>query len=319
VFVFFVFMTGSYLLLVAQTGIPAFHADVVLRREALQPHHYLVAVLLSSAMTLMLFLAADLWSLKRVLAPLQSGGILGLAAFMLGSFGNRGFLAVPALTLLILWHYWRRPIRMGTLAIIALAAFMASAGYGYQRVRAIRSDWRESAWSQWLYSSAAFTLHTSLSNFRDVVQAIPSEVPYQRGYLTFGALLQILPGHHESSDEFFKRILANDFVGGGQPGSLLAPFYGDFGLGGILMGMFFFGAFSARAYAWTAKSPTLLRVLLYSWLAQTALFSLYGALATYFITLWLPFMWWVLHCWMRTARQVAERGSQGPVRSLRPA
>jgi len=206
---------------------------------------------------------------------------------------------------------------MGMLAIIALTAFMASAAYAYVRVRAIRSDEGESVWSELVYSSAAFTLHTSLSNFRDVVQAIPSEVPYQRGYLTFGALLQILPGHHESSDEFFKRILANDFVGGGQPGSLLAPFYGDFGLGGILMGMFFFGAFSARVYAWMAKNPTLFRVLMYSWLAQTALSSLYGALVTYFITLWLPFMWWALDRWMST-REAEEARNQQAIRSLQP-
>jgi len=317
VFVFFVFMTGSYLLLIAQTGVPAIHADVVYRREALLSHHYLVAVLLSSATTLMLFLAADLWSLKRLLSPFLSGGILGLAALMLGSFGNRGFLAVPLLTLLVLWHYWRRPITAGTLAIVSLAAFMASAAYGYERVRAIRSDWGENAWSQMLYSSPAFILHTDLSNFRDVVQAIPSEVPYQRGYLTFGALLQILPGHHESSDEFFKRILANDFVAGGQPGSLLAPFYGDFGLGGILMGMFVFGAFSVRVYAWMAKNPTLLRVLLYSWLAQTALLSLYGALVTYFVTLWLPFTWWVLDRWMSSQEAVGSRNQQA-IRSLGP-
>ena len=318
VFVFFVFMTGSYLLLVAQTGVPAIHADVVFRRENLLSHHYLVAVLLSSATTLMLFLAADLWSKKRVFAPFLSGGILGLAALMLGSFGNRGFLVIPLLTLLILWHYWRRPITAGMLAIISLTAIMASAGYEYQRVRAVRSDWGENAWNALLYSSAAFSLHTSLSNFRDVVQAIPSEVPYQRGYLTFGALLQILPGHHESSDEFFKRILANDLAAGGQPGSLLAPFYGDFGLGGILMGMFFFGAFSARVYTWMAKKPTLLRVLLYSWLTQTALFSLYGALVTYLITLWLPFTWWVLDRWMSTqeAEEVRNQQAIRPLQSV---
>ena len=315
--VFFLLMTGSYLVIAAQIGIPAIHADVDLRREALGSHHYLVAVLLSSATTLMLFSAADLWTVNRVLAPFLSGGILGLAVLMLGSFGNRGFLIVPVLTLLILRHYWRRHIPAGGLAIILAVVFLASVAYDYARVRALRNEWRDSAWSELLYSSAAFILHTNLSNFRDIVQAIPSEVPYQRGYLTFGAMLQILPGHHESSDEFFKRILANDFVGGGQPGSVLAPFYGDFGLGGILAGMLLLGAFSGKAYEWMRKNPTLFRILLYSWLAQTALFSLYGALVTYIITLWLPFMWWLLQRWMCT-QEAEEARNQQAVRSLQP-
>jgi len=306
VLMFFLLMAGSYLLLIAQIGIPAIHADVIFQREALGLHHYLLNVLESSALTLMFFAAADLWSKVRVLAPFVSGGILGLASLMLGSLGNRGFLVTPLLTLLVLRHYWKKAIPAKRLVVIFAVMFLASVAYDYARVKAVTNKVGDGAWSDVLFSSGAFTLYTSLSNFRDVAQAIPTEVPYQHGYLTFGALLQILPGHHESSDEFFKRILASDFVGGGQPGSLLAPFYGDFGLMGILVGMFLFGACGEKLYGWMRENPTLYRVLLYSWFAQTALFSLYGALFTYIISLWLPLMWWVLHRWMSAAPEAVE-------------
>jgi oligosaccharide repeat unit polymerase len=317
--IFFLLMAGSYLLLIAQIGIPAIHEDVAIRREALGLHHYLVAVLQSSAMTLMIFSAADMWSTERLLAPAVSCGMVGLAVLMLGSFGNRGFIATPVLTLLILWHYWKRPIPAKRLMALTAVMFVASVLYDYARARAVASSVGDNTWSEVLLSSGVFTLHTNLSNFRDIVRAIPSEVPYQHGYLTFGVLLQILPGRHESSDEFFKRILASDFLGGGQPGTVLAPFYGDFGVGGMLIGMFLFGACSVKVYGWMRKNPTMFRVLIYSWLAQTAVLSLYGALVSYIITLWLPFMWWILDRWMSRAPESIERLSQRTTRSLRPA
>jgi oligosaccharide repeat unit polymerase len=304
--IFFLLMAGSYLLLIAQIGIPALHDDVAIRREALGEHHYLVNVLLSTALTVTSFAAADLWSETRVLTPVVSVALIILATLMQGSFGNRGFVATPLLMLLVLWHYWKKPIPAKRLAVIFAVMFAAFIVYDYSRASAIKTGVDNSTATEAVTSSSAFTLHTSLSNLRDIVEAIPSEIPYQHGNLTFGALLQILPGHHESSDEFFKRILGNDFQGGGQPGTLLAPLYGDFGRAGIIVGMFLFGVSSAKVHTWMKEKPTLFRVFLYTWFAQNALFSLYGALLTYFITLWIPFTWWILDRWMSTTAQAVE-------------
>jgi oligosaccharide repeat unit polymerase len=319
VLIFFLLMAGSYLLLVAQIGIPAIHEDVAIRRDALGLHHYLVDVLLSAALTVTSFAAADLWSEVRVLSPLVSGGIVILAFLMQGSFGNRGFVATPLLMVLVLWHYWKRPIPAKRLAVIFAIMFVVSIVYDYTRASAIQTGVDDSTAYEAVSSSSAFALHTNLSNLRDIVEAIPAEIPYQHGNLTFGALFQVLPGHHESSDEFFKRILGNDFQGGGQPGTLLAPFYGDFGRMGILVGMFLFGVFNAKVHGWMKEKPTLIRVLLYAWLAQTALFSLYGALITYFITLWVPFTWWILDRWMSADSKASESPSHPNAGSLKLA
>ncbi len=315
VYSLFFLMTGSYVMLIAQIGIPTIHDDVAFRRAALSSHHYLGAILQSSATTLMLFSAADLWSHKRTLAPATSIGVIVLGALFLASFGNKGFVIIPLLTLLILRHYWKKAIPGGRFFFVSACLFLISVGYDYTRAMAV-NEMEDTTWDEMLYTAGAFTLYTNLSNFRDIVQAIPSEVPYQHGYLTFGVLLQTLPGHHESSDEFFRRILGSDFIGGGQPGTVLAPFYGDFGVTGILLGMFLFGAFSAKTYGWTKEKPTFFRVLLYSWLAQTAILSVYGALVTYIITLWLPFMWWVLHRWMSTPAEITDFTDAVPGPSL---
>jgi oligosaccharide repeat unit polymerase len=96
------------------------------------------------------------------------------------------------------------------------------------------------------------------------------------------------------SDIFFKQILGSDFVGGGQPATLLGPLYGDFGLAGIVLGMFLVGVLVSTAHRWMLKGPTVFRVLIYSWLMQTVLFSLFGALIPYITTLWIPLFWWFL-------------------------
>lgn len=40
---------------------------------------------------------------------------------------------------------------------------------------------------------------------------------------------RLLPGHHDTSDFYFKNLLGNDFVGQGQPATVLGLFCADFG------------------------------------------------------------------------------------------
>jgi oligosaccharide repeat unit polymerase len=136
-----------------------------------------------------------------------------------------------------------------------------------------------------------------VETFQQVTEVIPRTIPYQRGLLTFGALRTLLPGHHEMSDMYFKQILGSDFVGGGQPATVLGPFYGDFGLTGILLGMFVVGMIVAQTYKWMGRNPTLFRVLIYAWVMQTLLFSLFGAIFPYITTIWIPLFWWAIHSW----------------------
>lgn len=150
-----------------------------------------------------------------------------------------------------------------------------------------------------------FYVRNTVTTLRDVMATIPHTVPYQGGYLSFGALASILPGHHVSSDMFFRQILGLNFLGFGQPATLLGPMYGDFGLIGIISEMFAFGMIYARVYSWMSQRRSVLAVLIYAWISQTALFSLFGALLTYAITIVIPLGWILLNLCLRT-RNIAE-------------
>src|SRR5258706_10134807 len=88
-----------------------------------------------------------------------------------------------------------------------------------------------------------------VETLEEVIRVIPRTNPYQHGMLSCDALRTLLPGHHEMSDMFFKQILGSDFVGGGQPATLLGPLYGGFGLAGIVLGMFAVGVVVARTHS----------------------------------------------------------------------
>jgi oligosaccharide repeat unit polymerase len=138
--------------------------------------------------------------------------------------------------------------------------------------------------------------------------------------LTFQPLQILLPGHHLSSDFFFKTVLGSDFEGAGQPATLLGPFYGDFGLFGIVIGMFGFGALSASVYRWMLKRQTVTSVLVYAWLVKIAIFSLFLSVFEFPSDLWIPVCWLLLDRFLRGRRNDSKNCSSGPVvRAASPA
>jgi oligosaccharide repeat unit polymerase len=291
----------SYLYIVAGMGVPALDPNAGELRLAIVNYGAAEAVLFTSAYTVLLFLTAYLWSPVETGALRASGCLwMGLVSLALLSLGSRGFLAVPLVTAVIARHYVRKRFRTVSLAAVGLVLFVVLGLYGYTRDTLLSSGS--------LTIGAGDTIQEKLFPFvylyvyvlqpvdalQRVTEIIPREVGYQHGELTLGALRTLLPGHHEMSDMFFKKILGSDFIGGGEPATLLGPFYGDFGVPGIILGMFFLGMLLGRLYAWMRSRPTLFRVLIYSWGMQTALFSLFGAIFPYITTLWIPFFWWVL-------------------------
>jgi len=130
-----------------------------------------------------------------------------------------------------------------------------------------------------------------VTTLRDIVDIIPKAVPYQQGYLSFGALTSLLPGHHVSSDMFFRQILGLDFVGFGQPATLLGPMYGDFGILGIVLQMTILGFAFTRLYYRMLRKGETITALLYAWTSHAILFSLFGSLFTYFILAAVPVGW----------------------------
>jgi oligosaccharide repeat unit polymerase len=300
----------SYAYIISKVGIVALDPDAAEARMGLIEYGPVEAVLFTAAWTVLLFTAAQLWtgSASKARRRLAWLGLIPLAILLL-SLGSRGYFFVPLLTAVIARHYLRKRFHIATLIPFALVVFMALSLYGYTRDQTL-STVGSSLSSNKATELAIFPLiyaylyvSQPIETLHEVMRVIPRTIPYQNGLLTFDALRTLLPGHHEMSDMFFKQILGSDFVGGGQPATLLGPLYADFGPAGILIGMFVTGIIVAKAYSWMQAQPRVLRVLIYAWVMQTLLFALFGALIPYVTTLWIPLFWWILDsAWLRKPR-----------------
>ena len=303
-----VLMFISYAYLIAAMGtIPALSADAGETRLRILQSGPAEAVLFTCAWTLIPMLMMYVWrkNSRRGTRFLCYAAVV-VSSVLLLSLGGRSYLFVPLLTTLVARHYGKRRFKVGKLALVSVTLFCSLSLFGSVRDTALNgSSFGEEQLGipgpvmPFVY--AYLYVRYPVATFRDITTIIPNKIPYQYGALSLGPLSTLLPRHHEQSDMFFKNILGNDFVGAGQPATLLGPLYADAGLPGILLGLFLAGMFISRAYAWMLAEPTGIRVLLYAWLTQTLLFSLFANLFPYITTIWIPAFWMILHSFLRTS------------------
>jgi oligosaccharide repeat unit polymerase len=192
-----------------------------------------------------------------------------------------------------------------------LIAFCAVSIFGYLRDTALMG---ENKTEEWLgipapaipFVYAYLYIRYPVATFRDLTTEIPRTVGFHYGTLTLGPLDTLLPGHHQQSDMYFKEVLGSDFIGAGQPATLLGPLYGDGGAIGVAVGMFLFGVMMAAAYRGMLREPTVFRILIYAWVVQTGIFSYFSNLFPYITTLWMPLMWLVLNRIMRSEKEATS-------------
>ncbi len=293
-----VLMVASYAYIVAGIGvIPALVADAGEVRLKIRNYGPAEAVLFTAAWSLIPMLMVYVWIRRprRLLRMACYASVL-FAAVLLLSLGGRSYLFVPLLATVVARHYCRQRFSVRRLLLVGVLAFCGLSLYGYVRdasLSGVASAGRELGTPGVVtaFTYSYLYIRYPVATLRDVISAIPSKVPYQMGSLTFGPFATFLPGHHEQSDMFFKDILGNDFVGAGQPATLLGPLYADGGIIGIIMGLFLFAQLIAYVYRRVNARPSIINLLLYAWLLQTLLFSLFANLFPYITTLWIPLFW----------------------------
>ena len=291
-------MLCSLVIQVSLFGVPGFSASAGEERLAIRgiPHF----VFISCSFTLLVVLSAYLWSTetsKR--ARFLAGGLLFFTVLALPFLqGGRGDLMVSLLTLLLMHHYMKKQSTLFSLLGLGATGIVGLSLIGYLRDYSLTSGdsmgWLEMiGLPNWMLPALYALLYVrfTVSTFRDVTATIPHSVAFQHGAVSLSALTTILPGHHDMSDMFFKTMLGNEFVGGGQPATLLGPLYADFGAFGIVAGMVLFGFIISKAYNTMLSRRTPFSAILYAWVLQTGLLGLFGSLFTYITTLSLPLMW----------------------------
>ncbi len=310
--VLFASMLVAWLVLIVQFGIPGNSANASEARLAVRGPFYLLFV--CSAWTLFLFLPIAGWQKERGKRQrFFTFGLLAVTALLLSSLAGRSNIFVPLLTLLIARHFAIKRFDLKLAIGVTLAAFLGLSLFGYLRDTA-ESD-RSLLWMQTAgipqplvpAATAAVYVRYSIATFRDVTEMIPAHGPYQHGALTLAPFKTFLPGRQEMSDIFFRNLLGNDFIGAGEPATLLGPLYGDFGIPGILLGMFGFGLALSYLYKRMRSRPDPFRILLYAWVLQSGLFGLFATIFPYITTLMLPALWYGLHRYLRVGTEtVAE-------------
>jgi len=305
----------SLLIEVSLFGVPGFSESAGEERLAIRgiPHFAFI----TCSFTLLMVVPAYLWSARTTKGiRLVMMALLGFTAVALPFLqGGRSDLAVSLLTVFVIFHYMKRRSTLFFLVRISIFAIGVLSLIGYVRDYFLTSGgsvgWLEAlgvpAWILPIGYSLLYIRYT-VATLRDVIAMIPAHVPYQHGALSFAAFQTLLPGHHEMSDMFFKDMLGSDFIGGGQPATLLGPLYADFGAFGVVAGMLVFGLVISAAYKAMARRRTPLSVILYAWILQTGLLGLFGSIFTYITTLSLPC------CWI-----VFDRLARGPKTSLTKA
>ena len=231
-------------------------------------------------------------------------GSVALSSLLLVSLGGRSYLFLPLVTTLVARHYAKRKFVIKKLILVGIVLFLSFSFFGYLRDISLNGDdfgvdklGIPGPVVPFVY--AYLYVRYPVATFRDITEIIPKKISYQYGALTLEPFATFLPGHHASSDTYFKDILGNDFVGAGQPATLLGPIYADAGLLGIILVLLGVGMLAAHTHRWMTAEPTTIRVILYGWLVQTLLFSLFLCLFPWITTLWVPAFWGILHLYLR--------------------
>jgi oligosaccharide repeat unit polymerase len=299
---------AGYVYLIWNIGIPGVSPDAGEQRLKLLNYGPVNAVFFSSAWTTFVFLVLHLrQSRMKKVRRFFVRILLVVISLMLLSLGSRGYFFIPFLTALIACYYIGPRFKLRSLFIVGVLVFTGLSVYGFVRetylTRGFLSVGEGGSVHDWLFPLIYGEVYVRqpVATFREITQLIPRGIPYRHGALTFGALKTLLPGHHEMSDMYFKRILGHEFIGFGEPATLLGPFYGDFGVIGVAVGMLLFGVVFAKLHMWMMRNPSTSRAAIYGWAVQTALFSLFGALIPYITTLWVPVLWYLVSFWVAQA------------------
>ena len=285
---------AAYAYLVHKGGIPILSNDWAESRvETGRENGLVFTVFLCSLWIVIPMLFVFLWAKPRnrfyIVFTYSLAALLGLALF---SMGSRGFVFVPVLIVIIIRHYLARRWKFARLALVGIVLFtlIGIAGYlrDYSEVTAL-ADMGFPSWVQPLAPSYLY-IRAPIATFRDISALISARGNFQYGALFLSPFAVLAPGHHLSSDLFFKKLLGHSFLGFGEPASLLGVFYADFGLVGIFIGMFATGLLARWLYQRVHRGRSLLSVLLFSYYSFVLLFSLFGNLFPYLSMLWIPLM-----------------------------
>jgi oligosaccharide repeat unit polymerase len=309
-------MVGTYAYIGSHIGLPILSPNAGEARLELGNYHWAGTPFFASAYTVIFLLLVKIWSGSSLLGSKTRWLMVGaLAAIFLVflSMAGRAILVPPILTGVILYHYVKKTLGLKSLVVGITLLFAALSVFGYLRDLTLGDGAMSSMEDAGLPRSVQpfvycyLYIRYSVATLRDVSAIIPSQAPYQYGAITSLPFRSVLPGHHEMADVFFKNLVGNEFIGAGQPATILGAFYSDFGPAGIFVEMFLWGLLLARLYRWMRRERSVFSAMIFAWVTQASLFGIFGGVFTYLDTLMIPLCWALLNFLVRTGRTTPAR------------
>jgi oligosaccharide repeat unit polymerase len=248
----FLAVAATRIFIYSRVGIPLLSSDVNLARLEAFKSGYLAEISISTEVVFMAAFAGLLF-FKKNRFPFYALFVLSLVLALLT--GTRTSLIRQIFPCIILYHYVHKKISIRTFAIIVMIALVFIGSMSFFRVYKMWGSLEVESLREQNYTPAGFWLHYVFRDFKHgpegfarILEVIPKKFNYQFGRLHILPFLMPLPGHHPQPGVVFKDMVGAEFIGVGLAATLLAPQYADFGVVGILLGMFLVGVLVEYIY-----------------------------------------------------------------------
>jgi len=302
--------TFGFLVIVFQAGVPILRDDLQNYRFEMQSDvsYFGFVNLLYKSYIIYIYLSAIELLRRERHAKNDILIIIGLltALIALASFGNRGLVFFPIVTVLVIYHYLRRPLGLISILVGGPIIILLATSIGYYRLKS--GD--IASWGN-LLEWAIHELSVPSDNLSVITRLFPDQHAYMLGRGVLAPLATILPGKQYLLDWYLKDLSGLKYTGGGLPPTLFGLFYIDFGFIGVFFGSAFLGGILVRLWRAMQKSRNPISLVMYAFAIETVIVSFRNSLT---IDAFLAFAVLIFIA-LRYVRTIGRRATAGTLES----
>jgi len=239
-------------LIYLKSGIPLLSKDIFATRLDVSASGYLGEIAMSTEIVFMVSVAG-LILFKKYRLPFAGLLILSFVLALLS--GTRTSLIRQLVPGIVLFHYIVKKISMKAVAFLVLISLVFIGSMNLLRVYRVWGSATLDDLAQRNYKPAFYWVYFVFRDFKHgpegfarVLEMIPSQYGYQWGKLHLAPFLMPFPGNQPPPGVILKDMAGLEFVGVGMAATMLAAQYADFGLVGIMVGMFLVGIVYEHVY-----------------------------------------------------------------------
>lgn len=290
--IFVIFGLGllAVILFAIQARLPLFSGEVQEYRFYIRQKVTRVGTLLNLSLSMQVaFIVSFVYLIRNKFEARASKKmiILLLGAFSFLSlfvWASRGRVIIPLLTILLCFHYLKKRIGVKYLVMMFSILFLIFSFAGIQRMRTADSEFSDSiihrSWQE---------LNIVPRDFLVLKEYFPNKYDFFKGSVFSYPFTTIMPGYQPQPAEVIKQELGLEFAGGGFAFTLIGGFYLDFGVVGIILGMFILGIILNFLYLKMVPHYTEFYVILYSFTCIRALDAIRNSMFLNFSYFWVVF------------------------------